>query len=80
MSCCYCRRGNPLFHTLHGNHAIYTFINKSNQFCVCQNYGIKTHEMINFSINYCPYCGEKLYQGKENILVPEKWYFPKENN
>ena len=78
MACCYCGRGQPLIRgTNQHGHVELIFIDKQNQFCYYEQNGIlpvKNSTLIAFPINFCPYCGQKLYKEKENVPVYEQWW------
>ena len=75
MACCYCGYGQPIIQTIYGNEVVMSYINKDNQFSVFKTTpGTNGYnELYNFSINFCPYCGEKLYKGEKNIAVHHTW-------
>lgn len=75
MACCYCGYGQPIIQTICGNEVVMSYINKDNQFSFYKTTpGTNGHSSLyNFYINFCPYCGEKLYKDKKNIFVHLTW-------
>lgn len=78
MACCYCGHGRPYIRSVGQNGQVkLTFIDKQNQFCYYEQDGIgqlKNSMLLAFPINFCPYCGQKLYKNEEIVFVSEKWW------
>ena len=82
MACCHCGWGQPIIQTIYKNEVVMSYINKDNQFSFYKvTPGTNGYSSLyNFVINFCPYCGEKLYKDEQNIFIHNTWQNLRESN
>lgn len=83
MPCCYCGDGRPIVQSADNHEVIITYVDKSDQFVVQKctpGPDIESLSLDSFTINFCPYCGAKLFKEKENIMVDTFWSSAKEKD